>query len=104
MNRIRFSNRARTTPSHRARGGFSFVELIMVILITGIMVTIATPKLTVAQQQFRVTNGAKRIAADLNRAQLAAYNSSLTKTVNFNQPSGRLRTGNWRVDRQSISV
>ena len=62
----------------------------MVVLITGIMATVAAPKLAVALQQFRVMNAAKRIAADLNRAQLAAYNSSLTKTVNFDFTQNQL--------------
>lgn len=65
------------------RRGFSFAELLIVILISGILLTIATPRMTASLQLFRVTNAAKRIALDLNRAQLAAYNSSLTRTVNF---------------------
>ncbi len=53
------------------------------LLILSILVAVAAPRWSQALKTFRVQNAAARIAADLARAQAAAYNSSAPKTVTF---------------------
>ena len=67
----------------RQRRGFSFLEIVIVVLITAIMVAIAMPRWSGSLQKFRVSNAAARIVADLSLAQSAAYCSSTSKTVTF---------------------
>jgi hypothetical protein len=52
-------------------------------LILGIITSVAIPKWTQAVQQCCVDNAAKRIVADLAKAQSLAYAMSVTRTATF---------------------
>jgi prepilin-type N-terminal cleavage/methylation domain-containing protein len=75
----------RVASSHACwkRGGFTLIEMAIVLLITAILAAVAVPKWANALQSFRAATAASRIAADLALAQSAAYSSSAPKTVTF---------------------
>lgn len=79
---------ARSAPS-AGRNGYSYIEMIMVVLIAGILTTIAAPRLSSSVHQFRVLNAARRISADLDRARVSAANSGLAKVVTFSTSESR---------------
>lgn len=65
------------------RRAFSLLELTVVILVLGILSAASVPRFADAYRQHCVSAAADRIAADLVRAQSAAYGSSTSKTVTF---------------------
>jgi type II secretion system protein H len=83
MNRVSLPIRYKTIQSHSARTGFTFVEMMIVVLITGILATIAAPRFSGVLQQARVKNAAKRINADLTLAQNFAKRTGTSKSVIF---------------------
>jgi Tfp pilus assembly protein FimT len=60
------------------------VELVVVVLLLGIMASVAAPKYGDALATYRVDCAARRIAADLRMARDYAQKVSVTESVDFN--------------------
>lgn len=68
-------------------GGFTLIELTIVILIMGIMTATVAPKYIDSTARFRGKSAAKRIQADLMYARQVAMNQGVSQEVNFSLPS-----------------
>jgi prepilin-type N-terminal cleavage/methylation domain-containing protein len=75
--------------ARRRPGGFSLLELTVVLLLTAICAAVALPRWANSLQSFRADSAAKRIAADLALAQSEAYSTSAAKTVRFSVGSSQ---------------
>jgi prepilin-type N-terminal cleavage/methylation domain-containing protein len=80
--------RAATTPT-KSRRGFSLVELLFVIVIIGILASIAMPRVNLAS--YRANSGAQVVAATLAYAQRQAISRQADTRVAFDMPNNRLR-------------
>jgi len=67
----------------RFRPGFSFLEMVVVLAIIGIMAAIAIPRSASAITNQHIEAAARRIALDLARAQRTAKASSASQSVVF---------------------
>ena len=67
----------------RRRGGYSFLELIILLAICGIMAAIAFPRMANATNRYRLDFAARRIVSDLERARSNARLTGVTQTVAF---------------------
>lgn len=65
-------------------GGFTLVEVVLVVTIIGIVAGIAVPRYANALHTYRATVAAQRIAADLALVQAAAKATGSSKTITFN--------------------
>jgi len=65
------------------RRAFTLVELVTVILIMGIMASVAAPRYINALGTSRVQAAARRVAADLRLAREYALKSSVVQSVDF---------------------
>lgn len=72
------------SPNLVVRRGFTFVELVVVVLLLGIMASIAAPKYVQALAHHRASGAAARVAADLRLAREHARRSSVVQPVLFN--------------------
>lgn len=64
-------------------GGFTLVELVLVLVITGVLAAIALPRFAQAAERQRISIAAKRVEADLELARSRARAASQTVTVIF---------------------
>lgn len=60
----------------RARRAFSFLELVVVLALVGVMAIIAVPRIAGAQARYEAETGARQLAADLRDAQALARSTS----------------------------
>lgn len=72
-----------TASARPTAAGFSLVELVFVIAITGIVAAIALPRFSVASRSYQVSLAAHRLATDLSVAKTRANYSSTSVTVRF---------------------
>jgi prepilin-type N-terminal cleavage/methylation domain-containing protein len=72
--------RSRTSP------GFTLIELITVLVVIGVMVSMAGPAIGAEVQRLRVRSTLDRLTADLYRARLLAVTHAARVSVRF-QPS-----------------
>ncbi len=70
-----------------ARRAFSLIELVMVVVVIGVLATIAAPRFSNALAGNRASQAANRIALDLALAQQRARSTSASQTVTFNTAS-----------------
>lgn len=66
---------------------FSLVELLIVIVTIGLLASIAIPRYSASLVRWRVEAAARRVAADLLRAQRDAKAASAARTVSFDTAS-----------------
>lgn len=65
------------------RAGFSLIEMVIVLMILGIMSGVAAPRYTEAIAWRRCDLAARTLAADLRQAAIAAQQTSVPKTIEF---------------------
>jgi len=70
--------------TRRRSGGFSLLEVALVLAILAIAAVMAVPRYARALTRYRVESAARRLAADLEYARTLAHDSSGTQTVTFN--------------------
>ncbi len=70
------------------RQAFSFVELLIVVMLLGVMAGVAAPKYRAALEATHLECVAKRLAADLRRARSEAQQFSTSRTIVFDSGNG----------------
>ena len=68
-------------------GGFSLLELILVIAIVAILAVMAAPRYASSAARYRADLAARRVVADLSLAQTGARTASASRTVIFSPAS-----------------
>jgi prepilin-type N-terminal cleavage/methylation domain-containing protein len=66
-----------------SRRGFSFIEMVIVVLIIGIMSALTMPKFTQGRLQLQLDLAARRMAADIMAARARSQAASRQQTVVF---------------------
>lgn len=70
-------------PDPRRSAGFTLVELVLVVMVLGVMAGIAAPRFQTAMTGVHLEATAKRLAADLRRAQAVAMSQSTSVLVSI---------------------
>jgi prepilin-type N-terminal cleavage/methylation domain-containing protein len=70
-------------PSAGRRRAFSLIELVVVIIITGLLASIALPRFADAQTRYRLRLAGQRLVADLEMAGAAARQAGASRSVVF---------------------
>jgi len=68
----------------QASGGFSLLELVVVLSIMAILAAVAVPRYGKAIQRYRTEMAARRVASDLTFARRRATISSTAQAIDFN--------------------
>jgi prepilin-type N-terminal cleavage/methylation domain-containing protein len=72
--------------------GFSLIELVVVIVIAGIVMAIATPTTLAWLRERGVRNAADQLSMDLQRAKLMAIKENANCTITTNSPAANQYT------------
>ncbi|MHC4993514.1 MAG: GspH/FimT family pseudopilin [Planctomycetota bacterium] len=72
---------------------FSLIELVVVIVITGLLATLALPRFADAQQRYRLRLAGQRLVADLQLAGARARQAGAQRTVTFDASRNRYELG-----------
>ena len=72
-----------STAQPRLRGGYTLVELTIVMLIMGIVAAAAVPRFNDSMDRFRVDAAASRIVADMNLVRARAMTLGSDQGINF---------------------
>src|SRR5262252_1782147 len=67
--------------------GFTFAELMLVLIIMGVVAAIAVPRFNGLIQNYKLTNAARVVWLDLHRARMRAIKERRTMRVEFNVTS-----------------
>src|SRR5262245_17235430 len=67
--------------------GFTFVELMLVLIIMGVVAAIAVPRFNGLIQNYKLTNAARVVWLDLHRARMRAIKERRTMRVDFTATS-----------------
>jgi len=67
-----------------SRAAFTFIELLLVMIITVTIGAIALPRYARAVSHYRLTSSLSRVAADINAARALAMATSQNRTITFN--------------------
>lgn len=73
----------------RARSGLTFIELLVVLGLLGLVLGLGAPSLIGAVRRAEVAEGARTFAADLERARGAAQKLSLTASLAWSAAAGQ---------------
>jgi len=71
------------------RGGFTFIEMAITILVMGIVAAAAAPSYFSALASYRVGMAARKVVADLHYARSESQRSSSSRTVQFDTANNR---------------
>ncbi|MBC7771608.1 MAG: type II secretion system protein [Pyrinomonadaceae bacterium] len=84
-----------------ARGGFTLIELVVVMAMIGILGAMAMPRYSSSVAKFRLDAASQRVAADLKAAQRQARITSSSTVFTMNQATNTYTvTGMMRLDRR----
>ena len=75
--------RLTTIPRLRARSGFSILEMLIVVILVGIVMSIAGVKMTTIMTQQRVVRAASTIQTDMELAYAVASRNRKPMRINF---------------------
>lgn len=84
-----------TPKTNKRQLGFSMVELMVVVLIFGIILSIAVPSVTTITKSYRITGDTQGIAAQLNLARMRAAALGTRTRVNFNLAANTYQIEVW---------
>ncbi len=74
--------------------GFTFVELMLVLMIMGVVAALAVPRFSGLIQNYKLANAARVVWLDLHRARMRAIKQGVTMRVDFRATSYTIK----RVD------
>lgn len=73
-----------TNPRRERFAAFTFIELLIVMVVVGIVGAIALPRYGRAVSHYRLTGALNRVVADINAARSSAMATSKNQTITFN--------------------
>lgn len=91
-------------PAARRRCGFTLIELTIVVLILGIMFSIAAPKYRDSLVYYRLEAASRRVANDLRYARQSARKTCKVQSVAFSVASDNYTLANTaNLDRRGVT-
>lgn len=82
---------AATTAAARRARGFSLIEIIIVMVIIGVLATMAMPKMAGAAERSRLTAAERQVHAALASAEQRAFRRGQSVRVTFHAPQDEIR-------------